>query len=676
MRLYLKIALLMGGFLILALVLLVVFIYTSNSRQIEEQGLAQAQNLNRLAFEALFTSMSRGGGREGNREVIVRLQEVEGIAELRVVKGEPVRRQFGAEPGELPRDDLERRALAGEEAQTVQMANGFRLVRYATPLIVRPVCQNCHTAAVGDINGAIVTTISLQEHDLALTQQRNLLMLAAALTLVGLGAVSFFALRHLVVAPLAQIRAGAAAFANGHLGYRLRLRTGDELEETARAFNEMARQLEDSQVHLQEKVTERTRQLQEQAATLQKLKDELLAQNRLLQRANRELQALQELATTMWTTMNVSDMQEKILTGLVEKLGMKRATIGLAEYDGEALTGWLSHAKPEVAAFNIPHTARILLRPESGVIARAALERKPLIGDFGLPIADFGLRIANPESKIQNLAVLPMIRENRCVGVILVEGPDSDSPLDAEELATLTRLADQAALALSAVQVCMVKAQKLATAAERQRIAADIHDVVIQSLFGLVVGLEGCLNLLPGELQAAQERLRDLRGLAFKTLTETRRSIHELWPRTFGRSELIAALRRHVEEIKRLNGLSIGLSVVGEGEHLNEEAAWTLFCIAQEALSNVIRHAEATRAMVELEFGQHAVRMIVEDNGQGFDDNTQGGEEPVLSRGEGMGLRNMRSRAEILKGTLLVQSAPKKGTRIIAELPTADGGTL
>ncbi len=318
MRLYPKVALLLGGFLTLALVSLVLFVYTTNSRQIEEQGLSKAATLNRLAFEALYTSMSQGGGREGNREVIARLRQVEGIADLRVVKGEPVRRQFGAEPDELPRDDLERRALVGEEVRVVQAANGSRLVRYATPLIVQPMCQRCHQAAVGEVNGVIVTTISLAEHDLALAQQRNLLMFALVVTLAGLGGLGFLGLRRLVIEPLAKVREGAAAIAGGHLGHRLHIHTGDELEETARAFNEMAQQLEDSQTHLQEKVDERTQQLQAQSATLQKLKDELLTQNRLLQRANRELQTLQGLATAMWTTMNVSDMQEKILTCLVE----------------------------------------------------------------------------------------------------------------------------------------------------------------------------------------------------------------------------------------------------------------------------------------------------------------------------------------------------------------------
>ncbi len=272
---------------------------------------------------------------------------------------------------------------------------------------------------------------------------------------------------------------------------------------------------------------------------------------------------------------------------------MKSAIVGLAERDAKALTSWLSQAKPGVATVNLSHTARIPLRAEGGVVAQAVLERRPLaISDFRFLISDFGLNIENPKSKIQNpksVAVLPMICQDRCVGVIVVEGPDSGTSLDEAELATLTRLTDQAALALSAVGTCMVKAEKLATAAERQRIAADIHDVVLQSLFGLVVGLEGCSNLLPNELQAAQQRLQDLRSLAFKTLTETRRSVHDLWPRTFGRTELVAALRRHAEEIERLNDLSILLNVTGNGYPLNEESAWTLFCIAQEALSNVIR---------------------------------------------------------------------------------------
>ena len=109
--LYPKIMLLVGGVFVVIMVAIVAFAYVSGSRQIEQEWLARAETLNRMAFEALYASLAHGGGQEGNRQVTAGLQEIGALTKVRVVKGDPVIRQFGAEVDELPLDDLERRAL-------------------------------------------------------------------------------------------------------------------------------------------------------------------------------------------------------------------------------------------------------------------------------------------------------------------------------------------------------------------------------------------------------------------------------------------------------------------------------------------------------------------------------------------------------------------------------------
>nr|HID13730.1 hypothetical protein [Anaerolineae bacterium] len=175
--LYPKIMVLVGGVFAITGIAILAFVYVSESRQIEREGLVRAETLNRMAFEALFASMRQGGGREGNRQVIARLQEVGAFTELRVVKGDPVVRQFGAELEELPRDELERRALAGEEVREVRWQDGYRVVRYVTPLRVGAECQPCHQARIGAINGVISTEISLREYESALRRRRDVLLL-------------------------------------------------------------------------------------------------------------------------------------------------------------------------------------------------------------------------------------------------------------------------------------------------------------------------------------------------------------------------------------------------------------------------------------------------------------------------------------------------------------------
>ncbi len=242
--LYPKIMVLTDGVFAITMIVIMAFVYISESRRIEQEGLAKAETLNHMAFEALYASMRQGGGREGNRRVIARLRQLDAFSELRVVKGDPVTRQFGAEPDELPRDELERRALAGQEVREIRWENGYRVVRYVTPLQVRAECQRCHQAQIGEINGVISSEISLREYEGLLRHHRKVLLLTLAGGLLTLGLLTFYVLQRLVICPLQAIQQGAAAIAQGDLGHRLQVRTGDELEGLAEEFNRMAQELQ------------------------------------------------------------------------------------------------------------------------------------------------------------------------------------------------------------------------------------------------------------------------------------------------------------------------------------------------------------------------------------------------------------------------------------------------
>lgn len=244
--LYPKIMLLVGSLFAVIMIAIVAFVYVSGSQQIEQEWLARAETLNRMAFEMLYTSLAHGGGQEGSRQVTARLQEMGAFTNVRVVKGDPVVRQFGAEPEELPQDELDRRALAGEEVGEIRREEGYRVVRYVTPLRVQAECQRCHPTQVGTINGAISAEISLREYETALRQRRDVLLLVLGGGLLALGLLTFYALQRLVIRPLQAIQRGTAAIAQGNLGHRLQVRTGDELEALAGEFNQMAQQLQES----------------------------------------------------------------------------------------------------------------------------------------------------------------------------------------------------------------------------------------------------------------------------------------------------------------------------------------------------------------------------------------------------------------------------------------------
>jgi len=170
-RLFLKIIIWIGGVFVVVMVALLLFTVTYTRQHQEQQATAQAKTINHVAFEAFFTSMSRGGGKQGTQDVIARLEKVPGVESLHVAQGKVVSDQYGADPDGAPKDDLERQALGGETVQTIVQHEGYRTARYVTPIFVEKQCQACHKADVGAVNGVISTEISLQAADQALAKQ-------------------------------------------------------------------------------------------------------------------------------------------------------------------------------------------------------------------------------------------------------------------------------------------------------------------------------------------------------------------------------------------------------------------------------------------------------------------------------------------------------------------------
>lgn len=271
MKLYTKTALLIGGVFLAFALAAITLLNLSENRHIEREGLAQAETLNRIAFEALYASMRLGGDRQANRAVVERLRQVEGIYEIRLFHGpavaplppqdwgEPTTPRIGGTGG--PQDDLDRRALGGETVQELQRLDGVRLVRYVTPLFVQAECQDCHQAEIGQVLGAISVQISLEAADRTLRAQRDALLGWTAAALLGFGLVTYWVVRRMIVNPLQRIQAGATALAAGDLDHRLGIADVDEIGALAGAFNDMAARVQASHIHLEEQVRERTHAL-------------------------------------------------------------------------------------------------------------------------------------------------------------------------------------------------------------------------------------------------------------------------------------------------------------------------------------------------------------------------------------------------------------------------------
>jgi signal transduction histidine kinase len=202
--------------------------------------------------------------------------------------------------------------------------------------------------------------------------------------------------------------------------------------------------------------------------------------------------------------------------------------------------------------------------------------------------------------------------------------------------------------------------------AERQRIARELHDDTGQALTAVGLGLRGVASALRQDADKATSHLRQLEGLVAHSMDELQRMIADLRPSHLDDLGLPATLRWYAGEVQKRAPLQVGVEVSGEPRALDPAMATALFRIAQEALTNVVKHAGASHAKVRLEYGDEAVGLCVEDDGRGFD--------PARAATDGRrpwGLLGMEERASLLGGRLSLETGPQPGTRVSVTMPYA-----
>lgn len=236
--------------------------------------------------------------------------------------------------------------------------------------------------------------------------------------------------------------------------------------------------------------------------------------------------------------------------------------------------------------------------------------------------------------------------------------------------ARLRHEAEQNAVELRRLSVALRDAQE----AERQRIARDLHDSIVQSLSLMAIRLD-LLDAMGGTAPSLQQPLVEIRDLLAQTLDDARNLVWTLRPRVLDDLGLTDALAQLVENTSRLAALDISLQMAESLPPLSSAVTTALYRISQEALANVIQHARATAARVQVECLADVLRLTITDNGQGFEVTrvAQAGQRsstaPLPHRG--LGLWSMRERVTEVAGTIDIHSTLGQGTRITVELPSA-----
>jgi signal transduction histidine kinase len=201
--------------------------------------------------------------------------------------------------------------------------------------------------------------------------------------------------------------------------------------------------------------------------------------------------------------------------------------------------------------------------------------------------------------------------------------------------------------------------------AERLRVARELHDETGQALTAIGLGLRGASASLNHDVDRAAEQMRHLEDLVAHSLDELQRLIADLRPSHLDDLGLPATLRWYAGEIESHSDFPIHVIVKGNPHPIEAPINTALFRVAQEALINVLKHADADSATVTLTYREGDVELLVEDDGCGFDpDITRGSER------KSWGLMGMQERANLFGGEFDLETQVGKGTRVIVTMPT------
>ena len=259
---------------------------------------------------------------------------------------------------------------------------------------------------------------------------------------------------------------------------------------------------------------------------------------------------------------------------------------------------------------------------------------------------------------VRALLTVPMVLGKETVGWICIRSSRMDTREMKSNIRVAEALAGQATLAVQMARLAE-QARQAAVLEERNRIARDIHDTLAQGFTGVVVNLEASSRALKKQsIDVALEHIEHAQQLAQAGLEEARLSVRALRPEsTADVSVGLDALVRRIEETGSVRG---ALNVVGTSRPLPREAEVELLRIAQESVTNVLKHAHAREIRLTLDFAADAVVLSITDDGTGFDQK---------ARHEGFGLIGMRERAERLGARLSIQTAKGTGTAVRVLLP-------
>jgi len=371
---------------------------------------------------------------------------------------------------------------------------------------------------------------------------------------------------------------------------------------------------------------------------------------------SRQLESLNEIGGALVSELQLPRLLHLIARRLRDLIGARLVTIALPAGDDLRLEAADAEEGAEsLIGTRLPRraskTGRVLERGHSERVD--SLLEDPEVDQDSVRL--FGARTG---------LYVPLMLRDVPIGVLVAHDKlGRDQRFNSSDLRLAEQFADRAAIAVDLSRRVardalrrIVRGQEL----ERRRLARELHDETGQALTSILLGLRAVEDA--GNSDDLRQAASDLRDLVVATLQDVRRLAVQLRPKALDDFGLVPALERLVQTFSESTDIRVALEAQLGDERLPPEVETTLYRIVQEALTNIVKHAEAANVSILLVRAKGSATLVIEDDGQGFD--------PDKTREGGLGLVGMRERAELHEGRLRIESAPGgEGATLVIEVP-------
>ncbi|MCA9939197.1 MAG: GAF domain-containing sensor histidine kinase [Anaerolineales bacterium] len=374
-----------------------------------------------------------------------------------------------------------------------------------------------------------------------------------------------------------------------------------------------------------------------------------------LEKRNQELTILNQIAEALNRTVNLDEAVQTALAQVVQLLDLHTGWVWLLhEETGESYLA---------AALNLPPVlASQPERMEGHCYCLNSYRDGDLAGAANVNVIECS-RLSGLVDGTEGLryhASIPLYAHGRKLGVLNVASTDWRE-LEPDDLRLLYTVGDLLGIAVERARL-FARSTQVGAVEERNRLAREIHDTLAQGMAAVVLYLESAEALLDaGNLPRGQQVIHQALKLTRANLEEARRSVLDLRAAPLEGRNLVEALQLLAQTYRQRWRLPVTLTVIGGGHPLPARIEVGVYRMAQEALTNVLRHAQATQADVELTITPAQVTLAVQDDGRGFD--------PEQVEAGRFGLQGLHERARLLGGRLTIASKPGAGTRLRVTLP-------